>query len=154
MITYFTSELPPPCFFFHFRCCFKWKYMSMTYCVFLWRVLCHVKRTHCSLSYSRPSQLFFALGKFCFCLWHVCAVPARLVFQRVTCRDHWFDFSAVLVCSLSNCVLKRLMTPPSKLLGKAKTLGLVVFSIYLPFCQPVMPAEERLWAVGCFFYYW
>lgn len=97
------------------------------------------------------SQLCFAFGISVFCLWHVCAVHVGLKFQHVPRSDRWFDFSAVLVGSLSSCTLKELMTPACKLWGKAKTLSLVVFSFYLPFCQPLMPTEQRLWAVGCFF---
>lgn len=111
----------------------------------------HVKTTHHLPPNGGPSQLYFALGNFSFCLWHICVVHVRLVFQHVTCGDHWFDFSVALVCLLSSYILNQLMTPPSKLWGKAKTLSLVVFSFYLPFCQPVKPAEEWLWAVGCFF---
>lgn len=98
-----------------------------------------------------PHSRVLPLANFCFCLWHIYVVRVRLVFQRATRSDHWFDFSAVLVCSLSSSILKQLMTLPSKLWGEAKIVRLVVFSFYLPFCQPAMPAEERLWAVGCFF---
>lgn len=145
---FWTSEL----LYSTLTCCFfgytsyNGSQASLTFCVFLWRVNVTL-RGHKPWTFA----VVFCPWQILFCLWHICVARVRLVFQRVTCSDHWFDSSAALVCLLSSCILKQLTAPPSKLWGKAKTLGLVVFSFYLPFCQPVMPAEERLWAVGCFF---
>lgn len=115
---------------------------SLMYCVLLWWVSIML-----SPSNGGPSQLRFALGKFCFCPWHICMDHISLAFPRVTCSDHGFDSSTVHVCLLSICVLKQLVTPPSKLWGKAKPCCFLILPSFLVGlgCQP--RNDYKLWDV-------